>query len=399
MKVTVRKRKYPDGRVVWSADIHVAPAGSREVERFRLIAPDGVTSRSGCERWAMETARRIAVEGRPPNTRKARAEKVEREAAERAAFVPTLAEFWPMFVDYMRAERRKPATMELYAQLARLKLMPLLGGSRLDQIGELDIQRIKSSMSDAAASHVNSTIGLLLVLLRVAKLHHPAVTVPSNIKRVKRTTPDRLRFYTPEQKRAMLLAETRPERSAALTLAFDAGLRKSECAALRWQDIDFARGELTVRHTLHRGVLLSPKSGKPRRIPLTARLTAALRQLDRTDEWVLPRSAGTKAGSRRAGGPLGLESVVRVAAKAAGVPNYGAHACRHSFATHLLAKGRDLAWVSRMLGHSSVAITAAVYIHALPGGDRSAVAVLDDEPEDATVTDLAPARARLRRDH
>ncbi len=50
MRVTTRQRHYPDGRTVWTADIHVAPTGSQEPERFRVGL--GTRSRaSDVEAW------------------------------------------------------------------------------------------------------------------------------------------------------------------------------------------------------------------------------------------------------------------------------------------------------------------------------------------------------------
>ena len=82
VRVRVRQRRFPDGRAVWTADLHVQPAGEPDAERFRITAPPTVTTRSGAERWAMERAKRIAVEGRPRNTKKARVAKAQLEAAE-----------------------------------------------------------------------------------------------------------------------------------------------------------------------------------------------------------------------------------------------------------------------------------------------------------------------------
>jgi len=62
MRVKVRQRTYADGRVVWTCDVHVVPAGEKASERFRLVAPPQVTSKTGAERWAMEHARQIAAD-------------------------------------------------------------------------------------------------------------------------------------------------------------------------------------------------------------------------------------------------------------------------------------------------------------------------------------------------
>ena len=52
------------------------------------------------------------------------------------------------------------------------------------------------------------------------------------------------------------------------------------------------------------------------------------------------------------------------AVKAAGVPHLTLHGLRHTFATLGLESGVDTLYLSEILGHSSPAITAAIYQHA-----------------------------------
>lgn len=403
MRVTTRQRHYPDGRAVWTADIHVAPAGSQEPERFRVTAPPTVATRSGAERWAMDQARQIAAEGRPRNTRRAREMRAQREAAARATYVPTLAEFWPVFVEFIHAERRKPNTIESYTSAGRRKLLPIFGTMRLDRVTEIDVQRLKVSMQSAAPAHVNLALGVLSQVLKLARTHYPAVVVPT-IKRVRNLVSEHLRVYDQTQAAALVrVLLGRPERLTTLLLALDAGLRAQEVHALRWSDVDLVRGELLVKHSLFRGELTTPKSGRPRRVPLTTRLAGLLAELGRGSEWVLPRSTLTKAGSRLANAPLALDHILASAARTAGVPNLRPHALRHTFATLLLAAGAALPSVSRMLGHANVAVTAAVYCHHLAGQDQAAIARLeafiDDTPVSAatttgTLVSLAERRTR-----
>jgi integrase len=56
-----------------------------------------------------------------------------------------------------------------------------------------------------------------------------------------------------------------------------AGLRLGEVLALEWGDIDFRNGILTVMRNDWRGSVGAPKSGRDRKIPLTARAAAALK--------------------------------------------------------------------------------------------------------------------------
>ena len=51
------------------------------------------------------------------------------------------------------------------------------------------------------------------------------------------------------------------------------------------------------------------------------------------------------------------------AADSAGLDGVTFHALRHTFASILIAQGRDPVFVSRQLGHTNAAITLRVYAH------------------------------------
>jgi site-specific recombinase XerD len=65
------------------------------------------------------------------------------------------------------------------------------------------------------------------------------------------------------------------------------------------------------------------------------------------------------------------------------------HTCRHTFASWLVERGTDLFQVSKLLGHSTIALTER-YSHLRPDTFQAAVKVLDKAPS-ATVVDLPEA--------
>jgi len=66
--------------------------------------------------------------------------------------------------------------------------------------------------------------------------------------------------------------------------------------------------------------------------------------------------------------------------KAANVRRLDLHAARHTYASRLLAKGASLKYIQQQLGHASLTTTANTYLHLSPGGNRSAVDLLDGTP-------------------
>lgn len=61
------------------------------------------------------------------------------------------------------------------------------------------------------------------------------------------------------------------------------------------------------------------------------------------------------------------------------LPHFSPHSLRHTHASLLIASGVNIPTVSRRLGHSSIATTTKVYIHAIQSADEIASQVIDDK--------------------
>jgi integrase len=191
----------------------------------------------------------------------------------------------------------------------------------------------------------------------------------------------------PQRVTELLAAAEGSRYHTALLLIATTGLRRGECLALRWSDVDLDAGVLRVRDTLQRidGKLSTGpvKTDRSRRtIPLSPALAALLRRhrviqveerLRAANQWadtglVFTIELGSDVD------PRNLLRVVEAAAKRIGLDGVGAHTLRHSAATAWLESGVHIKQVSDLLGHSSVAITGDVYGH---GSDQSARAAVD----------------------
>lgn len=159
-------------------------------------------------------------------------------------------------------------------------------------------------------------------------------------------------------------AETSAQRRERLMvlLLYGCGLRTGELCALDVAHIDRERRELTVHKAKH---------DRPRMVPIPAGVFIELLAylLERGKRGALFR---TEARRRRISAG-DVSEVMRRAADRAGLGgDVTPKALRHSFATHLMDRGVDLAVIASLMGHRSPHETG-VYLHVLPGRREAAV--------------------------
>lgn len=159
---------------------------------------------------------------------------------------------------------------------------------------------------------------------------------------------------------------------ALLELMYATGLRVSEAAGLKLEDIHFDEGYIRclgkgskvrivpfgdkARICLNRyladarpGFLKPAKTGEGDSQPRHVFLTYRGKNFSRKGIWKLIKNYARKAGIRRRVSP---------------------HTMRHSFASHLLANGAPLRVIQEMLGHADIA-TTQIYTHVDQGRLKS----------------------------
>ena len=176
------------------------------------------------------------------------------------------------------------------------------------------------------------------------------------------------RVLSPEDVARLLEAAPGPglKYKAALSVAYGAGLRRSEVVALRVCDIDSKRMLIRVEQG---------KGGKDRHGMLSPQLLEILRAW-----WLQCRSQGWLFPSRDPLLPITdrqLNRACHAAADAAGLgPWVAPHTLRHSFGTHLMEAGVDVRIIQVLLGHSKLETTAR-YTHVATNILRTVVSPLD----------------------
>lgn len=146
---------------------------------------------------------------------------------------------------------------------------------------------------------------------------------------------------------------------AMLELFFSTGLRVSELANLRKDQINLKKDEFTIRGKGDklRIVFLSDSSKYWINQYLSARRDVSMNLFVRHD-----RASG-KSDNVDAITPRSIQRLIKKYARAAGITKkVTPHTLRHSFATDLLMNGADIRSVQSMLGHASIT-TTQIYTH------------------------------------
>ena len=338
----------------WQIDIRFRwPDGTEYRERRN--AP--VSSKSGAQRWAQAREASLLSSGRPT------------PPVAPVAPLPTLSAFWPrVLTDHYAASRKKASTVDAVEAIFRLHLDPALGAKTLDQVTASDVAALKGVLADLAPKTVNNVLSVLGRLFRCAVEWGVIATGP-RIGLLPVPPSSRDWYELPEYLR--LVDGARKAGTGHLCLVLlggSAGLRRGEIRALKWSNLDLARGQMTITRAFWRNAEASPKGGRSRVVPIGAELVAALKAHRHLGERVL--TAEGVASNRT------LRSWVQAAERRACLPVTGAvHVLRHTYCSHLAAAGVPAKAIQELAGHADLATTQR-YMHLAPGDKAGAVDLL-----------------------
>jgi site-specific recombinase XerD len=236
-----------------------------------------------------------------------------------------------------------------------------------DYLHWLEAERQCGSTASSLAKYLSHVRGLLEYAWRSGRAERNVLDGFSLQHTVRRTVPKSLNLAEAEQ---LVQATTVPGPTARrdrliILLLYGCGVRTNELCGLDVAHVNRERRELVV---------LKAKGDRPRAIPIPEGLYTELLAylLEHGKRGPLFRTS-TRKRRLRAGDVC---EVVTAAATRAGLRDgVTPRTLRHSFATHLMDRGVDLAIIASLMGHRSPQETG-VYLHVLPGRPQAAVRTL-----------------------
>ena len=306
--------------------------------------------------------------------------------------VPTLAAYVLTWFANGKANNNKRQTLHAMRQFQNL-VIPRLGARRLDEIDTAAFCDWRDEMHarGLAPGTINGRMVQLASVLRLAMRRKLISEVPE-FERVKSDVREVARFTAEEVDRLIDGANAAglPMIATIIDVASRTGLRIGELRALTWDDVvlldahdpEHATGGLVVRHNIARGQVDTPKSRRPRQLPLSPDCVALLAAHKATvsGAYVFPGKRTARISDHA------LRSGFNAACAAAGVSRPTTikacnawHMIRHSFATEM-GKKVDPKVLSILLGHGcgdgDLRVTNR-YIHSSEDDQRRAMRQAD----------------------
>jgi integrase len=317
----------------------------------------------------------------------------------------TLAGLFDRVFDYLESIGRDARTVERHRELARLHVVPYLGGMRLQQLAPVHLSELYArllregrrdgrpgGLAPRTVGHVHRTVHR--ALRQAVRWQLLSRNVASDLELPTVTAPRMATLDHDQARRLLAAVETAPAWLRLLVvLGLALGCRRGELLALRWADVDLDEGTVRVgrsaRIVAKRLEVKGPKTDAGyRTLALPAFAAAALRRRRAEQaEFRLALGGGYDAKADlivchddgRSVRPDYASARFRALVAGASLPAaVHVHTLRHSAASFLAAAGVPASDLAAQLGHADGgALALRVYVHPLQENRRRAAEHLD----------------------
>ena len=275
---------------------------------------------------------------------------------------PTVADLIERFLEE-HVSRKRPRTQYDYANMIEKHVRPALSRLKVVEVTWSDVDALHRKITkNGQTTQANRVITMVAKMFALAirwqmRADNPAKGIERNVEH------KRKRYLTEaEQIRLREAFEAHPDQQAVniFRLCLLTGCRSGEAMAMRWDDVELARGIWTKPGA-------TTKQKTTHIVPLSApvkQLLARLRQ-ETNSPWVFP--ADSKPGHR-----ITVQKSWLAICKAARIAGLRIYDLRHSFASLAVNQGASLPLIGALLGHASPTTTAR-YAHLFDDPQREAV--------------------------
>lgn len=385
---STRRLTTKDGRVFYEISVSRGRGKSRLTRRW--YPPDG-WSRKAIERELAAVAAEFERQSDAGEivSRAEQREKAAREAAE-AAKILTLCQYGERVFMPTKTVTMSENSRSNYQGYLDKRIYPAIGDMKLPEITPAQITAMLLDIQTEGKAH-STVIKVYTILHSLFKMAYLGDMIDRNpMDKVERPRPrkDEVKTTEPsaytaaEVQRIIDCLKREPLKWQTLIhLLIDTGIRRGECCALQWKNIDFKTGAVTIAgnlcYTKQKGVYLdTPKNGHTRTVYAGEITVALLRRLrEEQANKAISAYVFTQEASSEPMHPQSPTRYLKKLSERYGIPDLHPHKLRHTFASVAITSGADVASVSEALGHSDKAVTLRMYTHANEESVRNAAEI------------------------
>jgi integrase len=338
------------------------------VEEYLLIKRGPIwhvrLQRNGKDYWKSTKTRKVTLarEIRDEILTGIKVETEKQEASlQQSSTFNQFAEKW----EQIKANSVKPSTMNRYKNIIIRLFNPRFGEKLLSEIKTSELVEFFSKRRKevgAPKTAINEIALMKTMFLEAKKWGYLTVNPAVELERPKDRDRE-IEILTPVELNR-LIANTEDHYRAAFRTAIMTGVRAGELWGLEWTDFQPTTKQLFVRRTVWNGQFQTPKTKNAKRaIDLPDELVHELkvwelRCLPNPHNLMFPSPEGNITQHDNI-----MKRVFIPALEKGNLRQVTFHSLRHSNASIRIKKGQNLKYLSKQMGHSSVAFTLDVYGH------------------------------------
>ena len=270
--------------------------------------------------------------------------------------------YFPIWLEMKLSQGKARRTMDDYKSVIRNYLHPCIGKKRLEKINQTVAQEIirkarKRGLSNARQSSV--LIVLKQMLGDAIEFNYLTRNPLERVKLIKRL-PRSLTYWLPDEIHQFLSKNIDNPFYPIFVIALNTGMRKGELMGLCWDRVNLKERKIEISRMRDLyGLKETTKTKEIRFIPLNKEAYRTLVELANKknhDRFVFALEGGTLPDAQHF-----TERYFKKAVAKAKVRRIRFHDLRTSYASNFVMSGGDIFTLSRLLGHTSVEMTATKY--------------------------------------